>query len=422
MNTKLVISSFLLSAFASFSSASIAQNLLDKRADFQTSIVKEVRQQETLETPPSNHPFQLVEYKTKLGKMAAYLTRPPSDAEQKLPAIIWITGGHPQGGASPSFVEGAPYKNNQTANMFYERGVITMYPTFRGTYGNPGKREEFYGEVNDVLSALEFLKKQKHIDQKQIYLGGHSTGATLALLAAAASDEFAGVLALGPQDDVKNHGGGGRLFDTNNATEFELRAPISHLSSIKTPTYVIEGEFGASSGLTRMREKSNNSAINFWLINGADHFDIIQSTSDLFADAIIEKSKNRASTFEFNEKQVTQSYQTLRVNMMRAIALQHLARASANGVDIHAKQTLTHYFYSEYKGSIDEISKALKAAKFTSIKSESTQNSEGTTLFSLTAQRKQKPSDLEQLFSDQALFERLDKKWSFSYENWYPEG
>lgn len=394
-------------------------SLLEKRADFKTSLVNQASQTDPLEQPPAGHPFELIKYKTSIGEMSAYVSRPPSDSKSQ-PAIIWITGGHPQGGASPSYIEGGSYDNNQTANMFYQRGVVTMYPTFRGTYGNPGKREEFYGEVNDVLSALRYLQKQTYIDKERIYLGGHSTGATLALLVAAASDEFAGVLALGPQDDVVNHGGV-RLFDINNPKEFELRAPIHHLASIKSPTFVIEGEHGAE-GLKRMQKKSQNSLVEFWEIKGADHFDVIQSTSDLYADAIAENAKTQSSEFSFNFKEVVASYNTLTTNMMRATALQHLARASANGVDIDAKQNLVHYFYSEHQGAIDGLRKELEAAKFTAFKTEPVESEDGSKVILLTAKRKHKPSDLQRLFADQALFKRIEKRWNFNYRNWYPEG
>lgn len=408
-----MVGTFLLSGAALSS-----ETLLDKRANFKTSLVKQISESDALEEPAPDHPFKLIEYSTDIGEMSAYVSTPQSD-KTILPAIIWITGGHPQGGASPGFIEGGPYKNNQTANMFYQRGVVTMYPTFRGTYGNPGVREEFYGEVNDVLSALKYLQNRKGIDKERIYLGGHSTGATLALLAAAASGEFAGVLALGPQDDVVNHGGT-RVFDTENPEEFKLRAPKHHLASIKSPTYIIEGEYGAE-GLKHMREMSKNSMIEFWEIKGADHFDVIQSTSELYADAITLSANTQSDGFSFSNKEVVAAYQSLTSNMMRATALQHLARASANGVDINVKQDLVHYFYSEYQGAIDGLSKELKAAKFTAVKSETVASEEGGEVIVLTAQRRQKPSDLEQLFSDQALFERIEKHWNFDYRNWYPK-
>jgi dipeptidyl aminopeptidase/acylaminoacyl peptidase len=58
----------------------------------------------------------------------------------------------------------------------------------RGGNDNPGRREGFLGEVDDVLAAADHLSKLPHIDPTQIYLGGHSTGGTLALLVAECSN------------------------------------------------------------------------------------------------------------------------------------------------------------------------------------------------------------------------------------------
>lgn len=396
-----------------------AENILETRKNFKTTIVTKIQQSEELSKPPAGHPYQLVKYHTELGKMAAYLAVPDLKPKEKRPAIIWITGGHPQGGADPSYIDGAYYKNNQTANMFLDQGVITMYPTFRGTFGNPGTREEFYGEVNDVLSALDFLRKHKHVDKNHIYLGGHSTGATLAMLTAAATNKFSATLALGPQDDVKNHGGGGRLFNIEDEREFALRAPINYLSSIKTSVYVVEGKNGAADSLKRMREASNNKQVKFWLIEGADHFDVIDPISNQFAKAIMSKYNDRSSSLNFSEKNAAKAYKALRQNMMRAQALQHLSRASANGIDINEENTLVHYFYSQYKESIDAIEEELTAAKFKSIDREILNNDEGESIILLTAERVQTPSDLTQLFNDQALFETIAERWVFDYKNWY---
>ena len=411
----------LVALFAICTANANAQTLLEKRDGFEITIVDTVKETEKLPTPPQDHPFELVQYDTGLGKMAAYLTKPYDEPENtKYPAIIWITGGHPQGGASPEFAQGGGYKNNQTADSFFKRGVITLYPTFRGTFGNPGVREEFYGEVNDVLAALKFLQQQSHIDSDHIYLGGHSTGATLALLAAASTDEFAGVISLGPQDDVKNHGST-RLFDTNNPKEFELRAPINHLDLIKTPTFVIEGEFGVSDALGRMSERSNNSVLSFWEISGANHFDVIQASNDLFAEAIVQAIQEPSKKFAFSRKRLESAYTELAQNMMRAEALQSLAQTSAKGIDITKQHELTHYFYSQYQGPIDAITKALKEAKFTKLKSEKVTNEAGEEFITLEAVRKQKPADLDQLFKDRAIIERLDREWNFTYRDWYIE-
>ena len=78
-----------------------------------------------------------------------------------------------------------------------------MFPSLRGGNDNPGKKEGFLGEVNDVLAASEFLSRQEYVDPDRIYLGGHSTGGTLALLVAASTDKYRAVFSFGPNDDVE---------------------------------------------------------------------------------------------------------------------------------------------------------------------------------------------------------------------------
>ena len=42
----------------------------------------------------------------------------------------------------------------------------------------------FYDEVEDVISAAEYLRTQPYIDQRRLYVAGASTGGTLTMLAA----------------------------------------------------------------------------------------------------------------------------------------------------------------------------------------------------------------------------------------------
>ena len=63
-------------------------------------------------------------------------------------------------------------------------GIVMMYPSLRGGNDNPGRREGFLGEVDDILAAAEYLARESYVDPGRIYLGGHSTGGTLAMLAA----------------------------------------------------------------------------------------------------------------------------------------------------------------------------------------------------------------------------------------------
>lgn len=64
--------------------------------------------------------------------------------------------------------------------------MAMLFPTLRGGNDNPGQREYFWGEVQDVAAAILQAAQLPYVDPARIYLGGHSTGATLALLTATA--------------------------------------------------------------------------------------------------------------------------------------------------------------------------------------------------------------------------------------------
>src|SRR5205085_2693378 len=99
-----------------------------------------------------------------------------------------------------------PPQNDQTASAYRKAGIATMFPSLRGGNDNPGFKESLFGEVDDVLAAREYLARQDFVDPKRIYLGGHSTGGTLVLLAAASTDQFRAVFSFGPVDDIRGYG------------------------------------------------------------------------------------------------------------------------------------------------------------------------------------------------------------------------
>jgi predicted esterase len=73
-----------------------------------------------------------------------------------------------------------------------------MFPSLRGGNDNPGVKEGFWSEVDDVLAATDYLAQQDFVDPQRIYLGGHSSGGTPVLLAAECSDRYRAVFSFGP--------------------------------------------------------------------------------------------------------------------------------------------------------------------------------------------------------------------------------
>jgi acetyl esterase/lipase len=271
IHTSALILGLTLSALPTFS----APPILDARQGFTTKLLREERVGEAAEEPPASSGLKLVQYSAPLGNYAAYISADPGDGK-KHPAIIWLVGGFSNSIGDVAWTPG-PASNDQSASGFRNHGIVMMYPSLRGGNTNPGHIETFYGEVDDVLAAAKHLASLDYVDPKRIYLGGHSTGGTLALLAAAAAeDRFRAVFALGPVEDVTGYGADVLPFDLENPKEGQLRAPQRWLKDIKCPTFIFEGtKRGNITSLFTLQARNKNPLITFEPIQGETHFSII---------------------------------------------------------------------------------------------------------------------------------------------------
>ena len=251
---------------------------------FTTTLARQENDSDTVPEPPEGL-FDLVSYSSKVGDLAAYVSSDPGDGE-KHPLIIWVVGGW--GNGIDDFPWCYPaWDNDQTGSAFWQAGVLTMYPSFRGGNGNPGHYEALFGEVDDIVSAYEYAASLPYVDPDRIYLGGHSTGATRALLASEYTDKFRAVFCYGAVDEVKYHNNSQFTFDTENEDEFTMRSPIHWLDNVKSPTFLIEGRDGNSENLERMQQATDNENIHGYVIEGADHFSTLAPLTRLAAEKIL---------------------------------------------------------------------------------------------------------------------------------------
>lgn len=264
--------------------AQTAASLIEARNGFQTNLKRASGPKEPVPPPPPNV-FGVVRFDSPVGPLPAYLSPDPQDG-QKHPAIVWITGG--DSNTIGDVWSAAPPENDQTAAAFRQAGVIMMFPSLRGGNDNPGVREGFFGEVDDVLAAADFLAKQPYVDPGCIYLGGHSTGGTLVLLVSECSDRFRAVFSFGPADDVAGYGPEYLPFDASNPREVELRSPGRWLAAVRVPTFVIEGAADGNVGsLQAMSRASTNPQLHFLLVQGATHFSVLAPACRLLADKVV---------------------------------------------------------------------------------------------------------------------------------------
>jgi acetyl esterase/lipase len=285
--------------------ASSAASLIEARRGFKTRLVSRPSKKEPAADPPAEI-FRTVHYESPVGKLAAYLTPDPKDGK-KHPAIIWITGGDCNSIDDGCWTEGPP-ENDQSASAFRKAGIVMMFPSLRGGNDNPGAKESFLGEVDDILATADFLGKQPFVDQKRIYLGGHSTGGTLVLLTSECSDRFRAVFSFGPAHDVSGYGPEFLPFDLSNPKEIELRSPGPWLASIKSPTFVFEGTVqGNILSLRAMARASSNKNVSFISVRGATHFSTLAPTTRLIASKIL-RDTNAACNLSFTDDEVSKPF------------------------------------------------------------------------------------------------------------------
>ncbi len=271
-----------------------SRTLREARSHFVTQLTRHTNDSDRYPVPvPPSDQLGVVYYPSKVGNLAAYLSVTPKDGKRH-PAIIWIDGGNCSSLDDVSWVPQSP-DNDQSASVFRKLGIITMYPSLRGGNQNPGSHEGFYGEVDDVIAAEKFLALQPDVDPTRIYLGGHSTGGTMTMLAAELTSRFRAEFALGPEASVRGYPKRWLPFDTNNTEEVKLRSPGYWMSSVTRPLYVLEGTNYPSNirALRFMRSRCTNPLIHFIPLPGYDHFSEVLPATILIAHKILQdKGKN----------------------------------------------------------------------------------------------------------------------------------
>ena len=261
------------------------------------------RANEPVPEPPAKV-FRKVKYDSPAGQLAAYITPSLGDGK-KYPAIIWITGGDCNSIGDVWSL--TPAANDQSARQYRNAGIVMMFPSLRGGNDNPGTKEGYYGEVDDVIAAAEFLAKQDYVDPKRIYLGGHSTGGTLVMLVAASSDKFRAVFSFGPVEDMNHYDREYTPFDTSNRRDLELRSPGRWLHSIQSPTFVFEGDASPNvRDLRAMAGASSNPKAHFYPVRGVDHFSILAPMNRFLAQKIL-KDDGPQTNLAFTEDEVNQA-------------------------------------------------------------------------------------------------------------------
>ena len=261
------------------------ETLAQARHDFHTKVHDASARSGPPPIPPPEL-FSLVRVPSPAGALPAYVTPRPSKP-MRLPAIVWIAGGFDPS-IDASFWSPAPRSNDQSARAFREAGMVLMLPARRGGNDSTAPRESLFGEVGDVIAAADFLSKLDYVDPTRIYLGGHSTGGTLALLVAETTDRFRAVFAFGPVANVAGYGKS-LTFDTSDEDEVRVRSPGYFLSSIRSPTFVLEGGAAPSNAdqLAQLTPRKPGVPVHVHPVPGFNHFSVLSPATELLAKKLV---------------------------------------------------------------------------------------------------------------------------------------
>jgi acetyl esterase/lipase len=279
-------------------------SLVEARRGFKPKLVPRHGQRHPIPDPPPEI-FLKVNYDSAVGKLGAYISQVRVD-DLKRPAILWITGGDCNS-IDDRWSDARP-DDDQTAAAYREAGIVMMFPSLRGGNDNPGIKEGFLGEVDDVLAAADYLARQESVDPSRLYLGGHSTGGTLALLVAESTDRFRAVFSFAPVSDVSCYPGEYIPFDISNPREVELRSPGRWLSSIHRPAFVFEGtKQGNLASLQVMARATTNPMVHFLPVQGATHLSVLAPTNALIARRILGDT-GPTTNIAFTEQELNQPF------------------------------------------------------------------------------------------------------------------
>lgn len=199
---------------------------------------------------PGNYEFKKVTYKSRIDglEIPAYLFSPINKNPAKHAALVWVHGGvHGDWGTAMfPFVREA-----------VQRGYVVITPDYRGStgYGDAFYKMIDYGgkEVDDVISAVDYLQTLPYVDMDRLGVMGWSHGGfiTAHILYRGAVPFRAGA-AIVPVTNLifrlSDHGPGyqrdyaaqpgiqGLPFE--NPEEYIRRSPIYHVQNLQVPILV----------------------------------------------------------------------------------------------------------------------------------------------------------------------------------------
>lgn len=333
------------------------QTLLEARKGHKTKLVENAYERAGPAKLPPTKIFDLVQYPSRVGKLSAYLTPDPKDKKTR-PIVIWMGDGFE--GLTESLWE------EETA-MLREAGFLVCCPSVRGENENPGKFELAYGEVDDLVAAVDYVSKLAYVDSKRVYLLGYGRGGTLSLLTALATDKIRAAFSLCGYVSMDalladGKGYGNTPFDAKDKKERTLRSASAFIETLKTPTFYF-GLRGTKSvvGVKEMGKRSlgAKAPLSVSIVKHDDEAEFGPPMIDLILGKL-KKDTGPKCQISISSKDVAEAMQ----EHMKALEKQEnatreagdlrtLARLKEALADFSKAHKLDHYFIGRDKAAME---------------------------------------------------------------------
>jgi len=212
------------------------EDLAEARSHFKTNILRKgppPTEWEDLTVPVGA--TQIV-YPSGTLHLKAWISERPANDKGRHPTVLFLHSGFDLG-----------MDHWALAQLFRDAGYIVMIPTVRGENGQHGVFTMYYDEVNDVISAADYLRAQPYVDPEHVYVAGQSVGGTLAMLAAEMYRHFRAAASISGSPDQALYIKHARLakdnapFDLTDPKEIQFRSPLSYAASFKCPVRIYYG-------------------------------------------------------------------------------------------------------------------------------------------------------------------------------------
>jgi hypothetical protein len=225
----------------------------------------------------------------------------------------------------------------------------------------PGGRGKSMGKPTgntDVFETLDEIKKDYNVDEDRVYLVGHSTGGTGALLLATRFPSiFAALGLVAPFPDTSTLKG----FTTKDKLWDKINNPTGFLGNLKNiPMYILAGDADTKSPIENQREfvdkcKASDINISLDVIQGGDHalfplYSPMQKVFEFFKDKV-RVNKPKDITFSTAQLKYDEAY-WIKIKSLESFNNIGTVRASSNADGIINIQTKN---VAEYEIRLKEL-------------------------------------------------------------------